>query len=198
MTSEYLHRPQMEELLADPFLTLYDQNENRLDYNDDTFGYDPFIGGFVAGYNGDHYLEVKRYSDAGTYTVLAQEGQELIDDHLNDLITTSRLSIGKLMHGELEAFGDEKDMFVVNLEEGQTYDFRVFALDSGGGSLDDPILTLYDQNENRLDYNDDTFGYDPLIKSFVAAYDGEHYLALGGYGEVGTYTILAVGNNIIL
>ena len=30
-------------------------------------------GGFVAGYDGDHYLEVNRYSDAGTYTVLAQE-----------------------------------------------------------------------------------------------------------------------------
>ena len=71
-------------------------------------------------------------------------------------------------------------------------------MDSGGGSLDDPILTLYDQNENRLDYNDDTFGYDPFIGSFVAGYDGDHYLAVGGYGDPGTYTILAVEDNIIL
>ena len=120
--------------LADPILTLYNQNENWLDYNDDTFGYDPFIGGFVAGYSGDHYLEVKRYNDAGTYNVLAQEGPALIDDHLNDFKTTSRLTLNEQMSGDLENF-DEIDMFVVNLEGGQTYDFRVLTSASDGGTF---------------------------------------------------------------
>ena len=115
-------------------MTLYNQNENWLDYNDDTFGYDPFIGGFVAGYSGDHYLEVKRYNDAGTYNVLAQEGPALIDDHLNDFKTTSRLTLNEQMSGDLENF-DEIDMFVVNLEGGQTYDFRVLTSASDGGTF---------------------------------------------------------------
>ena len=102
--------------LNDPILSIYDQNGNWLDYSDDFFGYDPFTG-LVAGYDGDYYLAVDGYGDPGTYTVQVKQGQPQIDDHLNDLTTSSRLILDNPMIGELEYF-DYTDMFVVTLEEG--------------------------------------------------------------------------------
>ena len=178
--------------LPDPDLYVYDDVGNQLAYNYDTFGYDPFVS-LVSGYTGDHYLAVERWGDPGTYAV---EVQSLIDDHANDFTTTSRLALGEPTVGDLEYF-DQIDMFVVNLEEGTTYEFKVLGSESNGGTLDDPTLAIYDSNENWLDYNDDFFGYDPFISSFVAGYDGDHYLAVEGYSDVGTYTVLAQEGNII-
>ena len=178
--------------LPDPDLYVYDDVGNQLAYNYDTFGYDPYVS-LVAGYTGDHYLAVERWGDPGTYAV---EVQSLIDDHANDFTTTSRLALGERMSGDLEFF-DTIDMFVVDLEKGGAYEFRVLGSESNGGTLADPTLAIYDSNENWLDYNDDFFGYDPFIGFFVAGYDGDHYLAIEGYGDAGTYTVLAQEGDIV-
>ena len=180
--------------LADPDLYLLDGVGNELAYDYDTFGYDPLIS-LVGGYDGDHYLAAERYGDPGTYKVQVQEEQPQIDDHLNDFTTTSRLALSEQRVGDLEFF-DETDMFVVGLDQGQTYEFRVIDLDSGGGTLNDPNLSVYDQNGNWLDYNHDSFNYDPFI-SLVGGYDGDHYLAVERYIDAGTYNVLAQEGHFI-
>ena len=184
--------------LGDPTLTLYNINSNMLEFNDDGtgMGLDPSLEDFTAPYSGNYFIAVNAFSGGkGTYKVVVEESRPalpVIDDHANNLQTTSRLLVDETGSGTLETPGDE-DIFVISLDENVSYSLSVGGLDSGGGSLVDPVFTVLDGDGNLLGGNDDGgIGLDPLIDSFIPTYDGDHFISVYAYDDsIGSYQIKA-------
>lgn len=121
----------------------------------------------------------------------------MVDDHKNHTSTTSVLTIGERITGNLELPADQ-DWFRVTLLAGVTYVFELFGSDGGGGTLGvgsaEARLSLYDADGylERSAINGGT-GSDPRM-SFTPTVSGFHYLGVSElYGEgTGTYTLSAV------
>ncbi|KMK68403.1 calcium-binding protein [Puniceibacterium sp. IMCC21224] len=115
-----------------------------------------------------------------------------MDDFSSDDTTTGQLSIGGTSGGELEEIGDT-DWFAITLEAGMHYEFNQTGAFSGGGTLDDPYLELYDRSGNFLAGNDDYDSLDSKIIGIQAQYSGTYYLSAGAYSfdDFGTYTVSA-------
>jgi hypothetical protein len=185
--------------LGDPELSLFDENSDWLAYNDDgpNTGTDPLILDFIAPYSGDYFLAVDAFlSDGkGTYQVNVEESPPtatISDDHANDFETNSGLLIDQVGSGTLEIAGDE-DVFVINFDENVSYSLAVGGLDSGAGSLADPVFTVFDNFGKVLAQNDDGgVGLDPFIEKFIPTSGGDHFISVFAYdNSIGTYQITA-------
>ena len=70
---------------------------------------------------------------------------EFADDHPAYTTTAATAAVGGATSKGVINFGDDRDWFAVTLAAGQSYQFDVLGLDSGGGSVADPLLAgLYD------------------------------------------------------
>ena len=74
----------------------------------------------------------------------------MADDYTHDLTTTGAVSVGGAATGEIEQ-GNDFDWFTVELVAGRTYVIDVEGLDTGNGTLDNPVLRgLYDNGGVRI------------------------------------------------
>ncbi|MEF2074827.1 M10 family metallopeptidase C-terminal domain-containing protein, partial [Consotaella aegiceratis] len=118
-----------------------------------------------------------------------------------DSSTTAVTPIGSTVYGTLETIGDH-DWYRVDLEAGQTYEFRLHGIGTDG--LFDPFLYLRDSSGTLIGSNDDAGssvwggvnGRDSLL-SFTATTSGTYYLDVGAYSNsyTGDYIITAVEQN---
>ena len=95
--------------------------------------------------------------------------------------------------GTLEIAGDE-DVFVINFDENVSYSLAVGGLDSGAGSLADPVFTVFDNFGKVLAQNDDGgVGLDPFIEKFIPTSGGDHFISVFSFDgdAIGTYEIVA-------
>ena len=175
---------QNENPLLDPLLKVINQDGDIIAVNDDDGSSLDAKLVLTSESASTVYIVASGYDDIGGYTLQVNTLQTgLVDDHLNDFTTTSQIVVNNrfegIPNGNLEYF-DEADMFVVQLEEGKAYDFRLLGrstLDGNEEFLADPALTLYDRDGSWLAYNDDgPQGLDPLIYFFEAPYQGNYYL----------------------
>lgn len=114
------------------------------------------------------------------------------DDYPANSSTTGTVPVGGTITGSLEASGDA-DWFSVSLTAGNQYRFDVRGVDSGGGTLSDPILALRNASGTVLADDDDSgTGYDPRI-TYTATTTDTYFLTVTGYG-LGTYTVAAAVN----
>lgn len=114
------------------------------------------------------------------------------DDFGGGTGTSGRVEVGGSTRGEIETPSDA-DWFAVSLREGSTYRFELQGVGGGGGTLEDPFLTLFNGAADPLARNDDdpAGGRDSVIE-FTAQNTGTFFLAATGYGSgTGTYTISA-------
>jgi serralysin len=81
----------------------------------------------------------------------------------------------------------EIDLYQVQLTAGQ-HTVSVHGASSGGGTLHDPAVIVYDQNGNVVSYQDDSSGsLDPTLH-FNASSAGTYYIGVTDlYGGTGTY-----------
>jgi len=102
-----------------------------------------------------------------------------------------QLTIGAAKTGSLEMLGD-RDWFKVQLNPGTDYLVTLTANDRGGGSLDDPILRLYDANGALITSNDDANSstFDSAVVVHTA---GTYYIEAGSFLDEtpGSYTVTA-------
>lgn len=185
--------------LGDPYLRLYDQYGDQVAYNDDGgSGLDSLIEDFVADYSGTYYLQAGAFGDygSGSYTLEAHSTETTVatDDYADDLdddtAPLGSVAVGGSATGEIEESYDV-DKFAVELEAGTTYNFSMLGTASGGGTLYDTYLYLYDSDGNQIDYNDDGGeGLESLIEDFTAGETGTYYLGAAAFGSgTGSYTV---------
>ncbi len=102
-----------------------------------------------------------------------------------------QLTVGVAKTGSLELIGD-RDWFKVQLNTGTDYLVTVRGQDGGGGSLDDPTVTLHDAGGAQIAFNDDadSVTFDSALIVHPAA-SGAYYVEAGSAFDVtpGTYTV---------
>lgn len=106
--------------------------------------------------------------------------------------TTASVAVGGSFSSAIDHAGDE-DWIAVQLVAGQKYNFKMTGSESGGGSLEDTFLTLYDASGNAVASNDDSGGgLESAISGFTATYSGAYFIGASAYDTfVGTYTVSA-------
>ncbi len=175
--------------LSTPFLLLRDGTGDFLTSNfDGGTGRDALITFSPAG-SGFYYLQAQgRSASGGTYTLRATDLGT--DDYAENTSTTGILGIGESRSGNIQ-FSSDSDWFRVDLVAGHFYAFNLQGTDSGGGTLLDPGLQLFDVLGTYLATDFDSgVGTDARL-GFAATHSGSHYLSAFGSGGTGTYTLTA-------
>ncbi len=174
--------------LGDSYLEVRDSNDWTLEYNDDYAGTYASRIFWEAPSSGGYYVVVGGFG-AGSYT-LTVAYSDVVDDHGNDLGSSTGVTVGADVGGTLEYEGDV-DVFRFAAEEGQLYQ-----LDLALGTLGDSHLELRDSSDWGLEYNDD---YGETYASRIvwpAPASGDYYLVVGGFG-VGSYTLTVAYSDLV-
>ena len=139
---------------------------------------------YVAESSGTYYLEASGLGDddAGDYSVMVEE-VALEDDHGDSSADATAIELGTSVDGTIEIVSD-KDVFAVELEEGQRYLFQMTPedLDTANISLSDSMGFFVDSS-----YDQDLAQF-----SYVAESSGTYYLEASGLGDddTGDYSVL--------
>ncbi len=158
--------------LVDPYVNLYDSEGNYLDgyYEDLVFARDA----------GTYYLEVGSYSSTGTYQ-LTVTAEAFTDDFAGDTSTTGAIAAGEIVNGEIEIPID-RDWFRIVLDSSQVYTFDVRGAADDGGTLQDPLVIIYDAEGSFR-----AWGYEELAFGGVS---GTYFAEVaGGASTGGTYQL---------
>ena len=116
----------------------------------------------------------------------------MADDHTGNLLTAGTVAVGGWVEGTIETAGDE-DWFAVELEAGVGYRIDLEGSDTGGGTLEDPLLRwLHDENGAgvRGTRNDDGGSGRNARQVFIPDESGTYYISANGAGSgTGSYRL---------
>ena len=102
-------------------------------------------------------------------------------DAASGISTSYSMAVGDSFAGSISTGGDV-DWIAITFEAGQTYEIDALGNDSGGGSLRDTDLRLYDSNGTLIEYDDfDGAGWD--ASSYFASNTGSYSLEVGAAVE---------------
>ncbi len=178
--------------LSDPLVALFDAVGREITFDDD--------GGvdldselvFTPQDSGIYYVSAESYEGlfAGSYTLeLDAAGTGERDILPGDPSTTARLPVGSALAGTLDFNGDE-DWVRVSLRAGVEYQIDLEGVSSGQGTLEDPVLGVYDAFGGLIASDDDAgAGLDSQL-FFTPTATGDYFLAAAGFGGVETGTFL--------
>ena len=157
---------------------------------------------FTPPVSGTYYISVgglrrpgSDHTSIGQYSVsvrsLANGSSD--DDYSEDASTTGTVAAdGTAASGAVQYSGD-RDWFAVTLAAGQSYQFDVLGLDSGGGSVADPLLAgLYDDQGVLIDSTEADGGGKGADSRlvFVADSSGVVFVSVGAVDNgVGSYSL---------
>ncbi|MBT5797199.1 MAG: hypothetical protein HOI09_07405, partial [Porticoccaceae bacterium] len=193
--------------LADPYLAaIYDASGSSISGtydNNSGSGKNSFLE-FRPEASGTYYINATGEGDhTGTYTLSVQTFADSGDDYLASELTTSVVTVGGSVTGEIESSGDE-DWHAVSLVAGETYLIDLKGADGNWGTLADPVLWfVYDPSGAHIGYtadNDSGTGKNSSLE-FIPEASGTYYINATGYDDsIGTYTLSvegpAVNNNL--
>ncbi len=193
--------------LTDPMLIIRDESGRVVARFDDFGGSLDARAFFTPTENGLYFLEARsayRF-DIGAYTVAVNLAPP--DDHASELGEDATLfTLGEAVRAEIGAPGD-RDVFILELEEGRVYQLRASGLAGSGGSLIDPYLRVFDDNGNLVGFNNDGGSGNDAAFFFVPKKGGSYYVVVSSDDTkgMGTYTLEVdqrnlppddVGNNL--
>ena len=179
--------------LEDPWLALHGPSGARLDDNNDAAGSLNAAITFTATAGGTHFLSAEAFqaTQTGTFLIEAREANVSFRDAIaGDNATTAELAVGDSLASAID-FGGDQDWVRVSLDGGVSYRFAVGGAASGGGTLADPLLELYDATSTRVAENDDGGpGLEPQL-DFTPTAPGVYYVNVRafGAGDTGSYTL---------
>jgi serralysin len=95
------------------------------------------------------------------------------------------------LHGVIDTYAD-RDWFKVQLNAGTDYVVNLSGFDGGGGTLDDPVLTLHDATGAQVAFNDDV-SFESFDSQLIVhpTTSGTYFLEAGEYADFsgGSYTL---------
>ncbi|PIV74411.1 MAG: hypothetical protein COW55_09295, partial [Rhodobacteraceae bacterium CG17_big_fil_post_rev_8_21_14_2_50_65_11] len=100
------------------------------------------------------------------------------------------MTVGDVFSGNLETVGDD-DWIAVELSAGTVYEIRLDGSGSGGGTLSDPYLRVYDSTGAQVAFDDDGgLGLDSRVANTPTT-GGTYYVSARAYGDgsTGTYQV---------
>jgi|GEM_PF-761056 len=102
--------------------------------------------------------------------------------------TTGYVGIGQSVTGTITSY--DRDWFETEFFAGETVIIQARGSASGGGTLFDPELRVYDLSGNYLTYNWDSGAGRDAYLAYTPTTSGTHYLEVDGYWlYTGTYTL---------
>ena len=152
---------------------------------------------FEAPSTDTYYIAVSGSgTHVGTYNLAVEEP----DDYLDNTGTTGSVPIGGSITGMLDPLGDV-DWVAVPVVVGRRYRFDIEGVDTGQGTLRDPVLLgVYDadgdllgvryQGDGGTTNDDGGDGRNSRVEYSIVRV-GTHYLAIGGKGQRGSYRVTA-------
>jgi hypothetical protein len=174
--------------LADPLLTLYDQQGQEVAIDDDGgTGFNSYLT-FISPTGGTYFAAVSAFNSGGTgrYGIIAYDtdvaGHTSTDETL-DAASDDRRS-------RVDIAGD-LDYYRVSLEAGQRYVIEVNG--DGDNPLTDPFLTIVNENNESVASDDDSGdGFDARLR-FTPEQAGTYFIQASGLGgSIGWYQISIV------
>ena len=87
-------------------------------------------------------------------------------------------------------FAGDYGLFEVELIGGIDYVASALGVSNAGGTLQDPLIGLFDSSGNLLTYQDDSFalGSDPLLQFRAPTTDTYYFAVVDADGGTGSYT----------
>ncbi|RMG34892.1 MAG: hypothetical protein D6732_10105 [Methanobacteriota archaeon] len=137
---------------GDPIMYLYDENQNQIDFNDDSGSLFPRISRTLTP--GTYYVQISPYGGFGlvpwytisiTFVNYTVTGDDYEPDNSMDL--ANEITIGETQEHSLTSYDIDFVFFVL------TTTMRVSIYTSG--DLGDTIMTLYDNAGNQIAFDDD-------------------------------------------
>ena len=118
----------------------------------------------------------------GTYTLSVQNWADTGDDFLASEFTTSVVTVGGSVTGEIES-SDDEDWHAVSLVAGETYLIDLKGVDGDWGTLADPLLWyIYDASGSSTGIYDNNSGSGKnSFLEFRPAASGTYYINATGY-----------------
>ena len=162
--------------------------------DDDSGSGDDSAVWFVASVSGRHFVDVG--ADGAGTGIYELSVTGLADDFVSSIATAGAVVVdGAAVAGEVEFRGD-RDWFVVSLEAGKTYWFKLRGSPSGVGTLADPHLFGVHDDAGALvaGTSDADGGVAADAESvFTPTADGEYFVSGGSAGLVlGTYELSVI------
>jgi hypothetical protein len=170
----------VDSLVLDPYLELYDGNENLVAYDDDASQdtNSPLILDFPVPASGTYYIHALTYSGEGDYALLLEVADEPSGG--------GAIQYGETVEGALAGWGQHEWVF-----KGQEGDVVTIAMSAANEELD-CYLELYAPDDILLTDDDDSGeGFDALIEYYELPSSGDYcILALGGlFSAAGKYEL---------
>jgi hypothetical protein len=138
-------------------------------------------------FGGFHDIELQGYT--GDISSLYSQIRWYEDDFLANVNTTGRVAPDEAVTGAIEQ-PEDQDWFQITLSEGFLYTFDLLGEASGGGSLQDPHLVLYDADGNWVAEDWDGSGTLDARLLFAPDTGGTYYVSADGSGYTsGTYQL---------
>ena len=180
--------------LIDPYLRVFDPDGNLLAENDDgDDGLDSLLRLNIPE-TGRYYVVADSYLSMweGTYSLEIGSGTAAPESGVSSFSIASN---DRVIPGEI-TYGGALNSYTVELNVGMLYTFSLRGVDSGVGTLADPYLELF-QNDEFINFSDDSgVGRDSLI-NFIPAVSGTYTLVASDYSlsESGSY-VLQIGSEV--
>jgi Ca2+-binding RTX toxin-like protein/subtilisin-like proprotein convertase family protein len=179
--------------LIDPYVRIFNEKGFLVDFNNNGGTGNDSEFYFVPEEAGTYYVELSANNNAnrGTYNLSISERNIPADDVPNSFATDVELTPGDEFGGNLLTQGDE-DWFKVSLDANESYVFKLKALASGNGTLNDPVLELRDATGQLIKSVDDMLVTNEPSMQFTPIDDGTYYLVVKASSteDTGTYTLL--------
>ncbi|KAE9629295.1 pre-peptidase C-terminal domain-containing protein [Parasedimentitalea maritima] len=125
---------------------------------------------------------------AGTHPLQQLDNSSLTT---GEIASASAVTVGSSYNGTIST-GGERDFFTVTLEAGKGYQIDTLgSASSGGGTLVDPDLHIFDSAGTYIAYDDGSgAGFDARL-NFTAATSGTYYVLVDGYysSSTGSYRL---------
>lgn len=180
--------------LTDPYLRIFNPDGSLLGENDDgDDGLNSALSLLIPE-TGRYYVAADSYlgSEAGTYSLEISAGPTPPEGGVRMFSVASN---ERIIAGEI-TYGGELNSYTVELSVGMLYTFSLRGADSGVGTLGDPYLELF-QNDDLITYSDDGgVKLDSRI-NFIPATSGTYTLVASDYSftDSGSYR-LQIGSEV--
>ena len=150
-----------------------------------------------ASVDGSHDLATYHYISFG-YKEGRPTGQSVSEGYQDlpwSLSTRGYVGVGQSATGKISGlpvpnyWSADRDMYKTNLISGQSVIIEARGVTSGGGSLKDPEIILYDSNGNFLTFDWDSGAGKDAYLHYTPSTSGTFHIGVMGWNSVGTYTV---------
>ncbi|HYC02734.1 MAG TPA: M10 family metallopeptidase C-terminal domain-containing protein [Azospirillaceae bacterium] len=126
---------------------------------------------------------------------LLEDDPSAVDEAPADATTTRELTLGQSVTGGLQRQGDA-DWYKVSLKAGTAYAISLQGRTSADGSLEDPMLKLFNPDGQFLVEDDDGGAGRNSLITYTPLFDGTYYVQAQAWDDdyAGTYTLVVRPN----